>query len=87
VGAKQSTLVSHVPDAIRNGAEIRDNCMVARINLGKDGLVSGVTYYDSDGQERRQRAIVLLVWCRREMSYWADFKCQCGCIKPRPRMP
>ena len=34
VGAKQSTLVSHVPDAIRHGAEIRDRCMVARINLG-----------------------------------------------------
>ncbi|HLJ68510.1 MAG TPA: GMC family oxidoreductase [Chloroflexota bacterium] len=48
VGAKQSTLVSHVPDAVRHGAEIRDNCMVGRINLGKDGLVSGVTYFRLD---------------------------------------
>src|SRR5207248_1180091 len=51
VGAKQSTLVSHVPYAIANGAEIRDCCMVARITLGKDGDVSGVTYFGADGKE------------------------------------
>lgn len=61
VGAKQSTLYSHVPDGIQNGAEIRDCCMVARINLGKDGLVSGVTYYDPQKQEREQRAKVVIV--------------------------
>jgi choline dehydrogenase-like flavoprotein len=67
VGAKQSTLVSHVPDAIRHGAEIRDSCLVARITLGREGLVSGVTYFDSSGApaervaEREQRAKVVLV--------------------------
>ncbi|MCA1725432.1 MAG: GMC family oxidoreductase, partial [Thermomicrobia bacterium] len=61
VGAKQSTLVSHVPDAIRHGAEIRDNCMVARINLGNDGHVTGVTYFDADGREREQKAKVVIV--------------------------
>ncbi len=61
VGAKQSTLISHVPDAIRHGAEIRDNCMVARINLGKHGRVTGVTYFDPDGNEREQRAKVVIV--------------------------
>lgn len=61
VGAKQSTLVSHVPDAIHYGAEIRDNCMVARVNLGKDGRVTGVTYLDPDGVEREQRARVVIV--------------------------
>ncbi|HEX5502346.1 MAG TPA: GMC family oxidoreductase [Thermomicrobiales bacterium] len=61
VGAKQSTLVSHVPDAIRHGAEIRDNCMVARINLGRDGLVTGVTYFDPDKREREQRAKLVIV--------------------------
>ena len=61
VGAKQSTLVSHVPDAIRHGAEIRDNCMVARVNMGKNGLVTGVTYFDPDGVEREQRAKVVIV--------------------------
>ena len=34
VGAKASTLITHVPDAIANGAEIRPNCMVSRIARG-----------------------------------------------------
>lgn len=34
VGAKASTLITHVPDAIKNGAELRPNCMVSRVNLG-----------------------------------------------------
>ncbi len=61
VGAKQSTLYSHVPDGIRHGAEIRDNCMVARVNLGRDGRVTGVTYFDPDGNEREQRAKAVIV--------------------------
>jgi choline dehydrogenase-like flavoprotein len=61
VGAKQSTLVSHVPDAIRHGAEIRANCMVARIDLGGDGRVTGVTYFDPQRHERVQRARVVIV--------------------------
>jgi choline dehydrogenase-like flavoprotein len=61
VGAKQSTLVSHVPDAIRHGAELRDSCMVARVNMGSDGRVTGVTYFDPDGNEREQRARAVIV--------------------------
>ena len=61
VGAKQSTLVSHVPDAIKHGAEIRDNCMVARVNLGADGRVTGVTYFDQNGQLHEQRAKIVYV--------------------------
>ncbi len=61
VGAKQSTLISHVPDAIQHGAEIRANAMVARINLGRDGHVTGVTYIDHAGVEREQRARIVIV--------------------------
>ncbi len=61
VGAKQSTLVSHVPDAIRHGAEIRDRCMVARITLGQDGLVTGVTYFDPQGHEVQLTARLVVV--------------------------
>ncbi|HJT57713.1 MAG TPA: GMC family oxidoreductase [Ktedonobacteraceae bacterium] len=61
VGAKQSTLVSHVPDAIRHGAEIRANCMVSRINVNKHGIVTGVTYFDAHGVEREQKAKVVIV--------------------------
>ena len=45
VGAKQSTLISHVPDAVQDGAEIRDHSMVARIET-KNGRAVGAHYYD-----------------------------------------
>lgn len=61
VGAKASTLITHVPDAVRHGAEIRDGCMAARINLGRDGRVTGVTYFDPAGREAEQRARVVIV--------------------------
>jgi choline dehydrogenase-like flavoprotein len=61
VGAKQSTLITHVPDAIRHGAEIRADSMVARINMGKNGYVTGVTYFDPEGHEREQKAKLVIV--------------------------
>jgi choline dehydrogenase-like flavoprotein len=61
VGAKASTLITHVPDGVRHGAEIRDNCMVGRINYGRQGLVTGVTYFDPQGREVEQRAKVVIV--------------------------
>lgn len=61
VGAKQSTLVSHVPDALAHGAEIRDHCMVTRVAMGKDGRATGVVYVDRDGREQEQRARVVIV--------------------------
>lgn len=61
VGAKQSTLISHVPDALRHGAEIRADCMVARINMGKNGRVTGVTYFDADRREHELKARIVIV--------------------------
>lgn len=61
VGAKQSTLVSHVPDAIRHGAEVRANCMVSRINMGDDGRATGVTYFDENKNEHFQKARLVIV--------------------------
>lgn len=61
VGAKASTLITHVPDALRSGAEIRDRCMVARINLGSDRRVDGVTYFDPEGREVEQKARAVIV--------------------------
>jgi len=61
VGAKASTLITHVPDAIAHGAEIRPHSMVSRINLGKSRRVSGVTYFDRDGREHFQKAKAVVV--------------------------
>lgn len=61
VGAKQSTLYSHVPDGIRSGGELRDHSMVVRIDVGRNGLVTGVSYLDAEGKERLQKAKVVIV--------------------------
>jgi choline dehydrogenase-like flavoprotein len=61
VGAKASTLVTHVPDAIAHGAEIRDNSMVARVSMGKNDRADGIVYYDVDGLEHFQRARAVVV--------------------------
>jgi choline dehydrogenase-like flavoprotein len=61
VGAKASTLITHVPDALANGAEIRDHAMVFRISMGADGHANGVHYFDEEGKEHLQRARAVIV--------------------------
>jgi choline dehydrogenase-like flavoprotein len=60
VNAKASTLITHVPDALAHGAEIRADSMVTRIELDAHGRASGVVYR-RDGIERRQRARLVAV--------------------------
>ncbi len=61
VGAKASTLVTHVPDAVKSGAEIRDHCMVSRVELGKNNRVTGVHYFDRHGDAHFQRAKAVII--------------------------
>ena len=61
VGAKASTLITHVPDAISHGAEIRAHAMASRISLREDGRVDGVVYIDREGKEHFQRARAVIV--------------------------
>ncbi len=60
VNAKASPLVTHVPDAIEHGAEIRADSMVTRIDRDSSGRVTGVRYI-RDGVERFQRCAALAV--------------------------
>jgi choline dehydrogenase-like flavoprotein len=61
VNAKASPLVTHIPDAIARGAEIRAHCMVTQIELDDaSGRVTGVRYIN-DGRERFQRADAVAV--------------------------
>jgi choline dehydrogenase-like flavoprotein len=56
VNAKASPLVTHIPDAIEHGTEIRADCMVVAIEVDdSSGRVTGVRYIH-DGQKRVQRA-------------------------------
>ena len=61
VGAKASTLITHVPDAIANGAEIRARAMAKRIHLGKNNRVTGVSYLDREGREQFQKAKAVVI--------------------------
>jgi choline dehydrogenase-like flavoprotein len=61
VGAKASTLITHVPDAIAHGAEIRAHSMASRVSLRGDGRVDGVVYLDRNGTEHFQRARAVIV--------------------------
>ncbi len=61
VGAKASTLITHVPDALANGAEIRAESMVSRIHLGKNRRVTGVSYFDTEGRVHFQKAKAVVV--------------------------
>jgi len=60
VNAKASPLITHVPDALAHGAEIRSDSMVTRIDLDTDGRANGVTYIH-EGVEYRQRARMVAV--------------------------
>lgn len=62
VGAKASTLITHVPEALENGAEIRDRSMVSRIDHNrKTNRVTGVSYFDRNGLEHFQKAKAVVV--------------------------
>jgi choline dehydrogenase-like flavoprotein len=60
VNAKASPLITHIPDALAHGAEVRADSFVSRIELGPDGRANGVVYW-REGRERRQRARAVVV--------------------------
>jgi choline dehydrogenase-like flavoprotein len=65
VGAKSSTMVSHIPDAIANAAEVRTRSMAAQVMLNRSGEATGVRYLRTvtDGRfvEEVQRAKAVIV--------------------------
>jgi choline dehydrogenase-like flavoprotein len=62
VNAKASPLITHLPDAIEYGVEVRANCMATRVEVDDaSGNVSGVTYVGDDGREHFQSAAAVAV--------------------------
>jgi choline dehydrogenase-like flavoprotein len=60
VNAKASPLITHIPDALAHGVEIRADSMVSRVEIGRDGRATGVTYIH-DGREHFQRARMVAI--------------------------
>jgi choline dehydrogenase-like flavoprotein len=65
VNAKGSPLVTHLPDAIEHGVEVRAGCMASRVETDERGRAIGVAYLPEaeDGVERMQRARLVAVAC------------------------
>ncbi len=63
VNAKASPLVTHVPDALAHGAEIRPDSMVTGIETDANGRCTGVRYIHTGhtGEDRFQRARAVAV--------------------------
>lgn len=61
VNAKASPLITHIPDALAHGAEVRADSMVTRIEIDqRTGRATGV-HYRRDGVEHFQRAKMVAV--------------------------
>ncbi len=61
-GAKWSTLYTEIPKALATGkCELRAKAQVVRIEHDARGRVSGVLYYDGEGNLQRQRARAVCV--------------------------
>ena len=61
VNAKASPLITHIPDALAHGAEIRPDALVSRVLVDDEsGRATGVEYYRA-GVLRRQRASAVVV--------------------------
>ena len=56
VNAKASPLVTHVPDALAHGVEIRDNAMATRVETDPQGRSATGVRYLRGGREHVQRA-------------------------------
>ena len=60
VNAKASPLITHLPDAIAHGVEVRADSHAVRVEIDETGRCTGVTYM-RDGRERFQRAAAVAV--------------------------
>jgi choline dehydrogenase-like flavoprotein len=61
VNAKASPLITHIPDALAHGAEIRADAMVTRVEVDeRTGRTTGV-HYVLHGMQRFQRATVVAI--------------------------
>ncbi|MBT4703404.1 MAG: GMC family oxidoreductase [Rhodospirillaceae bacterium] len=62
-GAKATTDITYWPLAIRSGVELRTRSRVREITVNADGMADGAIYYDENGEERFQKAEVVIMAC------------------------
>ncbi len=61
-GARSNTLTTFIPEALATGnLELRADCFVREVTVGKDGKATGVIYIDDEGAEWEQEARVVVL--------------------------
>jgi choline dehydrogenase-like flavoprotein len=61
-GARSNTLTTFIPEAVATGnLDLRSECFVREVKVGKDGRATGVVYIDADGHEVEQDAKVVIL--------------------------
>lgn len=61
---KSTALSAFLPDALATGRyDLRAECYVHELTVGKDGRVTGALYEDPDGRMVEQRASIVIVCC------------------------
>ena len=87
VNAKASPYVTHLPDALEHGVEIRANSMAVRVELDENGTeATGVTYIrEGDEVERFQPAAAVAVCGYSIETPQAAAELDIGALPERPR--
>jgi choline dehydrogenase-like flavoprotein len=63
VNAKASPLVTHLPDALAHGVEVRAGCMATRVEVDARGRATGVSYVREGEREERFQAADAVAVC------------------------
>ena len=61
VNSKANPLITHIPQAIAAGAELRTQSYVKEITADQAGRANGVVYVDADRTEQRQKARMVIL--------------------------
>lgn len=58
--SKFSTLIHHVPEAIKSGSEVLTDCMVTEVSVNDEGRATGVVFYHEGYRYHQEARIVIL---------------------------
>ena len=62
INARAGAAISFLHDALLDGAELRERCMVHRVDVTSDGRrARGVSYIDEHGHNRTERADIVVL--------------------------
>lgn len=61
VNSKANPLITHIPQALAAGAELRTQCYAKEITVDQSGRANGVVYLDANRKEQQQKARMVVL--------------------------